>query len=171
MINMIDIDETVFLKEAKPLFLAKFTLRTIEVDRIKTIFNSQPVINMIEKLNKKQFILVNNYEQLTDIQKVVISNKIEEIREKYISKGVGIKFSADVGVNVLGIKPNVGGGADGDRTVTKKSIRNILLTNIDEHLCIVEANDKGRIMNVNLIFSKRSTELKFVNVQKSVFKF
>lgn len=134
------------------------TFRSIEMDRAKKILESSQVVKKIADLAKKNWFPMHNENDLNLLNRKVIENKIKEMAEKQITTTV----SGEVGTSI-----EVGG----ERSKTRNELRNIVMMELGGYLCLVEANDKGRIISITTIFSNSGESIKFIRFQVSIFKF
>lgn len=140
----------------------KITIASIDLDKANKIMSSKSVLEKCIRLSKRGFHTLKSEEELNQIQKKVVENKIKEIEESYNTTSVSGEVEHGKNTEV---------GVEVGKSKTKKELRNIVLMAINNMLSIVEANDKGKIISITTIFIKNSGTMKFVKFQTSLFKF
>lgn len=138
------------------------TFRSIEMDRARKILNSPNVLDKIYKQLKKGYHVVHTVEELNPLSRKVVENKIREMAE--VTKTNTVKTDVDVNTKV-------GVSVGGEHSKTTLELRNIVCMEIQNFLCIVEGNDKGRITSITTIFKNEGESIKFIKFQSSLFKF
>lgn len=134
------------------------TFRSADMGKIRHMLHSKKVIEKIAKLGKKGWKIAHKATDLNPLNLKVVENKIREIAEHSVTKTVG----ASVGDTV-----EVGGGV----SETSLRLRNVVLMEVQEFLCIVEGTDKGRVLSCTAILINDVEQLKFLKIQHSAFKF
>lgn len=152
-------DETIFklFGESCQLLSEVITFRSSDMKTIKFLLHSKQVLDKVYKLTKKGWRLIHKADELNTLNMTIVENKIKEMAE--ISVTNTVETSAGDKVDV-GIK----------HSKTKLKLRNIVLMEVLEYLCIVEGMDNGRILSVTAIFLNDSEQIKFVKFQKALLK-
>lgn len=140
--------------------LEALTFRSADMKKINSMLYHSKFLNKVEKLLKKGWTIVHHQEDLSPLNLKVVENKIREMAE------VSVTNTADVDVEVTK-RVEVGG----KRSKTHLQLRNIVLMEVGNYLCIVEGLDNGRVISVTAIFLNEGQQLKFVKIQSSIFKF
>lgn len=133
------------------------TFRSADMKRVKEILHSKQALDKLYKLTKKGWKLIHKAEELNQLNMTVVQNKIREMAEVSVTNTV--ESSAGDKIDV-GVK----------RSKTHLKLRNIVLMEVMEYLCIVEGLDNGRIISVTAIFLNDVEQIKFVKFQTSLLK-
>lgn len=163
------------------------TFRSVEIGKCKELINSPEALKIMRKQIKKGYYIVQSLEDLNPLALKVVMNKIEEMaavvtRTSTTSKRTTYNNENDSGGNMVtkvinNVVPNANISSktniNSNSHYEKKTLqlKNIVCMPLEDNLCIIEGNDKGRAISITMIFMNENESIKFVRFQTSLFKF